>query len=80
MDDVISSGMTMARALEALAEQGFRASICAGVHGLFADGADRMLEALGATLVTTNTIEHRSSQLDVGPMLASAVAALLGQG
>lgn len=79
MDDVISSGMTMARTLEALGEQGFHASICTGVHGLFADGADKMLEQLGATLVTSNSIDHRSSQLDVGPMLASAVAELLGQ-
>lgn len=77
MDDVISSGMTMARALEALAGQGFHASICAGVHGLFADGADRMLESMGARLVTTNSIPHASSQLDVGPMLAAAVADLL---
>ena len=77
MDDVISSGMTMARALEALAEQGFNASICAGIHGLFADTADQMLEQLGAQLVTTNTISHRSNQLDAGPMLARAVAELL---
>lgn len=77
VDDVISSGMTMARALEALTAQGFTTSVCVGVHGLFAERADTMLEQLGARLVTTNTIAHASSSLDMGPALAQAVAELL---
>lgn len=77
MDDVISSGMTMARTLEALAAEGFKASTCVGVHGLFAEGADTMLEGLGTRLVCSNSIAQRSSQLDVGPLLAAAAAQLM---
>lgn len=77
MDDVISSGMTMARTLEALAGAGFTASTCVGVHGLFAEGADVMLEGLGTRLVCSNSIPHRTSQLDVGPLLAAAAAELM---
>ncbi|MBN9554852.1 MAG: hypothetical protein J0H61_09290 [Alphaproteobacteria bacterium] len=46
--------------------------IVVGVHGLFADGADIMLEREGARLVTTNTVLHASNRIDVAALIAPA--------
>lgn len=79
VDDVISSGATMERTLEALAGEAVRVSACLCVHGLFVDGADRRLLAAGAgELVSANTISHDSNDIDVGPLLAAAVVDLVG--
>ena len=78
MDDVVSSGMTMLRTLEALAMSGFEASTCLCIHGLFAERSDTLLERAGARLVSCNTIDHASNALDVAPLLAPAVEQLLG--
>jgi ribose-phosphate pyrophosphokinase len=78
VDDVISSGHTMQRALLALTEQGFSNSDCLCIHGLFADGCDRMLKEAGAArLISSNSILHDSNQVDLGPLIAAAVAELL---
>ena len=77
VDDVISSGMTMLRTLEGLAETGFSASTCLCIHGLFAENSDDLLAKAGATLVSCNTIAHASNRLDVTGLLVPAVAGLL---
>jgi ribose-phosphate pyrophosphokinase len=78
VDDVISSGHTMQRALLALGERGFSDSDCLCIHGLFADGCDRMLREAGAArLISSNSILHDSNQVDLGPLIAGAVAELL---
>src|SRR3546814_6371329 len=47
VDDVISSGHTLANAAREIREQGFPAPICLAVHGLFASDAEAMLRDLG---------------------------------
>lgn len=79
VDDVVSSGMTLRVTLESLARRGFREARIACVHALFAEGSDRMLAEAGAVgIVSVNTILHASNCLDVGPLLAGAVAELVG--
>ncbi len=78
VDDVISSGHTMQRALLALKAQGFEGSDCLCIHGLFADGCDVMLKQAGAAqLISCNSILHPSNRVDLGPVIAEAVSSLL---
>jgi ribose-phosphate pyrophosphokinase len=78
VDDVISSGHTMQRALLALKAQGFEGSDCLCIHGLFADGCDVMLKEAGAArLISCNSILHPSNRVDLGPVIAEAVSSLL---
>lgn len=78
VDDVISSGHTMQRALLALKQQGFNHSDCLCIHGLFADNSDTLLKDAGAArLISCNSILHPSNLVDLGPMIAEAVAELL---
>ncbi len=76
VDDIISSGRTMIAAVRQLAAAGFAAPVCIGVHGLFADGSDRLLQEAGAHVVTSDTVPHPTNALSVAPLLAEAVRAL----
>jgi len=73
VDDIISSGRTMAEAVRLVAAHTARAPVCMAVHGLFADNSDRLLAAAGARVVTSNTVVHASNALDVAPLLAAGV-------
>ena len=70
IDDVIASGQTILKCISALQVQGIGRIKCAGVHGIFADGADAQLLAAGLDeLATTNTIVHSSNAIDISPLL-----------
>ena len=74
IDDVIASGQTILKCIAALQELGIKRIKCAGVHGIFADGADAQLLAAGLDeLVTTNTIVHASNAMDISPLLLEPV-------
>lgn len=77
LDDIVSSGRTMAAALARLRAGGMPAPVCVVVHALFAGDALALLQAAGpARIVSCNTIEHASNGIDVSPQLARAAAAL----
>ncbi len=66
VDDIVSTGRTMAEAVKVLLEQGFEAPVCVGVHAVFSDDAKRcVLDAGASQLVTCNTITHESNAVDV---------------
>jgi ribose-phosphate pyrophosphokinase len=74
VDDIISSARTMAQAARALSSAGGSTPICVGIHAVFADGAEEALRSAGvARVVTCNTIEHPTNEIDV---LAAFAAAL----
>ncbi|MBV1891934.1 MAG: ribose-phosphate diphosphokinase [Gammaproteobacteria bacterium] len=74
IDDVIASGQTILKCIAALRVQGIECIKCAGVHGIFADGADAQLLAAGLDeLATTNTIVHSSNAMDISPLLQGPV-------
>ena len=77
VDDVISSGKTMQEAIRIALSFSTRRPLVAAVHGVFAEGADTMLEREGAKLVTTNTISHASNQIDVAPLIGPAMMELM---
>jgi ribose-phosphate pyrophosphokinase len=76
VDDIISTGATMAATCRLLAAEGMRSPICVGIHAVFANGAYETLSQLAARIVTCNTIRHASNAIDVSPLLAEAVRAL----
>jgi ribose-phosphate pyrophosphokinase len=78
VDDIISTGRTMAAAVRHLVSQGLKPPVCVGVHAVFSGDAQQALRAAGAALVvTTDTIPHPSNGISVDQAIAHAVAALL---
>jgi ribose-phosphate pyrophosphokinase len=79
VDDMASSGHTLAEAARALRGLGSPTVTCVVVHALLADGAESAIRAAGATrLVTTNTLAHPSNAIDVAPLLADRIRRQLG--
>jgi ribose-phosphate pyrophosphokinase len=74
IDDVISSGQTILRCIDALKQQNIQQIKCAAVHGIFADNVDETLLSAGlSALVTTNTIAHSSNAVDISPLLLEPI-------
>jgi ribose-phosphate pyrophosphokinase len=74
VDDIISTGRTMAVTVSHLGEVGLDAPVCIGVHAVFAEGALEGLKQAGAgRIVTTNTISHTTNAIDISGMLAGAM-------
>ncbi|MSU92191.1 ribose-phosphate diphosphokinase, partial [Rhodobacteraceae bacterium 2CG4] len=71
LDDIASSGSTMARAVERLLASGTDAPVCLAIHAVFADGAQDVIMSAGAArIVTTDTIPHPSNAIGTAAMLA----------
>lgn len=78
VDDIISTGRTMEVAVRKLGERGFPAAVCLGIHGLFAENAfERLLGAGASNIVSTNTVSHRASELDVSDIVATAITSFV---
>ena len=78
VDDIISSGRTMEVAIRQLIALGFAAPVVLCVHGVFADDAFERLQAAGAArIVTTNSVPHSSSAVDLSDVISSAIAGFL---
>ena len=74
VDDIISSGHTLAEAARQCRAAGADSPVCVGVHGVFAPEAVEALRQAGAgRIVTTNSIPHPSNAIDLSPLLAGAV-------
>lgn len=90
VDDIISTGGTMATAARALLDAGAAEVLCAATHGLFADvtrddgtvvpARDRLLEAGVAEVLVTDTVERpgapETGVVSVAPVVAEAVGEL----
>ena len=74
VDDIISSGTTLATLVRALCESGSAPPICCAVHGIFAgDAYEQLIGAGAAKIVTTNSIPHKTNAIDITGVLAGAV-------
>lgn len=70
VDDIISSARTMIETVEHLKRAGMKAPVCIGVHAVFGGNAYQELINSGtANIVTCNTIEHESNQIDISDLL-----------
>lgn len=78
IDDIISTGVTLAATVRRLIQFGLPAPVCVGVHAIFADDAAENLRAVGAAdVVSCNSLDHPTNRIDVCPSLAEALPALL---
>jgi ribose-phosphate pyrophosphokinase len=81
IDDMISTGGTLAKAAEALLERGATSVITCATHGIFAAGAaKKLVESPISEIIVTNTIPvpedirgDKIKVLSVAPMLAETI-------
>ncbi len=74
VDDIISTGQTMAETLDHLSKAGMKPAVCIGVHAIFAGDAYAALQRAGAArIVTANTIVHASNGIDIAGLLAEGI-------
>ena len=78
VDDIVSSGQTMATTVRKIAALGFAAPICIAVHPVFAGDAFAALQVAGAArVVSCNTLRHPTNAIDVTSPLAEAIRAVV---
>lgn len=78
VDDILSSGATLARATELLAEAGLADPVCVVVHGLFGDQSQSTLAAAGIErLVCTDSVLVEEGVIELTPLLGPAVKNML---
>ncbi|HEX9341588.1 MAG TPA: ribose-phosphate diphosphokinase [Thermoplasmata archaeon] len=75
VDDVISTGGTIAIAAKELRGQGARRIVAACVHGLFVGPAESNLKACD-DVTATDTVQSRHTKITVAPEFAAAIRAL----
>jgi ribose-phosphate pyrophosphokinase len=81
VDDIASSGHTLAAAARALRDLGSSPVTCIVVHALLNDSDQAALHASGVErLVSTNTAAHGTNAIDVIPLLADRVRVMLEGG
>ncbi|MEK6926952.1 MAG: ribose-phosphate diphosphokinase [Nanoarchaeota archaeon] len=68
IDDIISTGKTIAGALALAKKQGAKNLFCIGIHGLLVNNAEKLITK-HAELITTNTIPNHHSKIDVSPII-----------
>ncbi|WP_243048687.1 ribose-phosphate diphosphokinase [Dyella sp. RRB7] len=75
VDDIISSGHTMAENAAQLRLLNLPPSICIAVHGIFEAGARQLILNAGASrIVTTNSIVQENGVIDITHLVAQAIA------
>lgn len=77
VDDIVSSGRTMIETVEQMRAHGLPAPACVAVHALFADESYRTLKALGAVVVSTDTVPHESNAIGTSAIVADGLRQLL---
>jgi ribose-phosphate pyrophosphokinase len=74
VDDVASSGATIAATARALRRQGVRTVDAVVAHAIFAPGAERRIRAAGVRrLVSCDTVPHPTNAIRVAPLMAAAL-------
>jgi ribose-phosphate pyrophosphokinase len=77
IDDIISSGATVAEATRHLTDAGLIAPVVVAVHGLFGDRSRELLKHAGvARIVCTNSVTAPESEIGLSPLLAPAIQRL----
>lgn len=78
LDDIASSGHTLATAAEALLAAGWGRPLCIAVHALLDAGGMETLQRCGVQrMVSCDTVPHATNEIGVAPWLADAVRAFL---
>ncbi|MFZ5876700.1 MAG: ribose-phosphate pyrophosphokinase [Nitrospirota bacterium] len=78
IDDVISTGSTLAEAARLVRGQGLAAPVCVAVHAVCSGNAyDRVMAAGCRAVATCNTVPHASNAIDVSGPLSDGIRSLL---
>jgi ribose-phosphate pyrophosphokinase len=78
VDDIVSTASTLIETVRELRAAGLPAPTCIAIHGVFAGTAERDLVAAGAArVVSSSTIPHPTSAIDVTDLVAATLAPLL---
>ncbi|MBD3361905.1 ribose-phosphate diphosphokinase [Candidatus Woesearchaeota archaeon] len=74
IDDIISSGHTMIEVVKQAKKKKAKSITCLAVHGIFSERAYSKIKKAGATkIITTNTIENKTSKLDVSGVITKSL-------
>lgn len=74
VDDMVSTGLTLAKAARALTQAGASRVDVAATHALFADGAGPVLRAAGVQHVwTTDSVPHATNAIGLATILADVI-------
>ncbi len=74
VDDIISTAATMMETVKHLHNSGMQQVVCIGVHAIFANDAYDHLKGLGVDkIVTCNTIQHTSNEIDISTIITTAI-------
>lgn len=73
VDDIASTGQTLAMAARQLGAGGMKKPVCAVVHAIFAEDAFSRLRAVTSQVVSTDTVPHESNDISVAALVAGAV-------
>jgi ribose-phosphate pyrophosphokinase len=74
VDDVVSTGQTIAEAAQQLVEGGAASIDLLTSHALFVDGTEALLQVAGVgDIISTDSIPHPSNQLHLDRLLADAL-------
>lgn len=78
VDDIMSSGHTMAAAVQVLRDEGWSRPLCVAVHALLDAASQDMLQRAGvARIASCDTVPHATNAISVAPLLAEGVRSLL---
>lgn len=77
IDDIVSSGRTIAAAAQLLREAGLPRPTCVAVHALLDGEAGAALETAVDRLITTNSVAHPTNAIDLAPLVAQAAAEMV---
>ncbi|MFN4025456.1 MAG: ribose-phosphate diphosphokinase [Hyphomonas sp.] len=78
VDDIISTGGTMAKLVESLVSAGLAAPVCCAIHALFSDGAEDLLKSAGAArIVSCDTVPHATNSIPIGALLVTAASDMI---
>jgi ribose-phosphate pyrophosphokinase len=77
VDDIASSGATLIEAARTLRRAGLPPRACAVVHALCSSRVTRRLQAMGARLVSIDTVAHATNAISCTALLASETRQLL---
>jgi ribose-phosphate pyrophosphokinase len=81
VDDIASSGRTLARTIEAVRSAGGANPVCMVVHAVFSGDAEAVITRAGAArIVSTNSIAHPTNAIDISARVAEAVLGRLAAG
>jgi ribose-phosphate pyrophosphokinase len=74
VDDIISTAQTMIAVVKHLQQAKMKAAVCVGIHAVFSNHAyENLVKAGAASIVTCNTIKHKSNGIDVSSVLSDGI-------